>query len=50
MSESYDPDNVFAKIIRGEIPAFKVYEDARSLAFMDVMPQSAGHTLVIPKT
>jgi histidine triad (HIT) family protein len=50
MSTSYDPNNVFAKIIRGEIPAFKVYEDARSLAFMDVMPQSAGHTLVIPKT
>ena len=50
MSESYDPNNVFAKIIRGEIPAFKVYEDVRSLAFMDVMPQSAGHTLVIPKT
>jgi histidine triad (HIT) family protein len=45
----YDKDNVFAKILRGEIPAFKVYEDARALAFMDAMPQSEGHTLVIPK-
>ena len=41
---------MFAKILRGEIPAFKVYEDARALAFMDAMPQSEGHTLVIPKT
>jgi histidine triad (HIT) family protein len=46
----YDTNNIFAKILRGEIPAFKVYEDERSLAFMDVMPQSEGHTLVIPKT
>jgi histidine triad (HIT) family protein len=46
----YDRDNVFAKILRGEIPAFKVHEDDRTLAFMDVMPQSPGHTLVIPKT
>jgi histidine triad (HIT) family protein len=46
----YDVDNVFAKILRGEIPAFKVYENDRTLAFMDVMPQSQGHTLVIPKT
>lgn len=46
----YDTNNVFAKILRGEIPAFKVYEDERTLAFMDVMPQSEGHTLVIPKT
>jgi histidine triad (HIT) family protein len=46
----YDTNNVFAKILRGEIPAFKVYEDDRTLAFMDVMPQSPGHTLVIPKT
>jgi histidine triad (HIT) family protein len=45
----YDKDNVFAKILRGEIPAFKVYEDERALAFMDAMPQSDGHTLVIPK-
>lgn len=46
----YDSNNVFAKILRGEIPAFKVYEDERTLAFMDAMPQSEGHTLVIPKT
>jgi histidine triad (HIT) family protein len=46
----YDQNNIFAKILRGEIPAFKVYEDAQSLAFMDVMPQAQGHTLVIPKT
>ena len=46
---AYDPNNIFAKIIRGEIPSFKVYEDAHALAFMDVMPQSDGHTLVIPK-
>lgn len=46
----YDDSNVFAKILRGEMPAFKVYEDERSLAFMDAMPQSDGHTLVIPKT
>jgi histidine triad (HIT) family protein len=45
----YDKDNVFAKILRGEIPACKVYEDARALAFMDAMPQSEGHTLVVPK-
>ena len=47
---AYDSDNIFAKIIRGEIPAFTVYEDDATLAFMDVMPQSPGHTLVIPKT
>jgi histidine triad (HIT) family protein len=46
---AYDSNNIFAKIIRGEIPAYKVYEDAATLAFMDVMPQSDGHTLVIPK-
>lgn len=45
----YDPDNIFGKILRGEIPAHKVYEDAHTLAFMDVMPQGEGHTLVIPK-
>jgi histidine triad (HIT) family protein len=45
----YDQNNVFAKILRGEIPAFKVYEDATALSFMDAMPQSDGHTLVIPK-
>ncbi|GGA51956.1 hydrolase [Pelagibacterium lentulum] len=46
----YQPDNIFAKILKGEIPSHKVYEDDTTLAFMDVMPQSKGHTLVIPKT
>jgi histidine triad (HIT) family protein len=46
---SYDTNNVFAKILRGEIPSFKVYEDDYSLAFMDIMPEADGHTLVIPK-
>lgn len=46
---SYDPANIFAKILRSEIPAHKVFEDAYTLAFMDIMPQSDGHTLVIPK-
>ena len=46
---AYDQDNIFAKILRDEIPAVKVYEDDHTLAFMDVMPQSPGHTLVIPK-
>lgn len=46
---NYDRNNIFAKILRGEIPACKVYEDENVLAFMDVMPQSDGHTLVIPK-
>jgi len=46
---SYDESNVFAKILRGELPCHKVYEDDRVLAFMDVMPRADGHTLVIPK-
>ena len=46
---TYDPDNIFAKILRGEIPCHRVYEDEATLAFMDVMPQADGHTLVIPK-
>ena len=45
----YDRSNVFARILRGEIPAHKVHEDVHTLAFMDVMPQTDGHTLVIPK-
>jgi histidine triad (HIT) family protein len=45
----YDSNNIFAKIIRGEAPAFKVFEDAHTIAFMDIMPQAEGHTLVIPK-
>ena len=44
---TYDPDNVFAKIIRGQAPAHRVYEDAWTLAFMDLMPQTDGHTLVM---
>jgi len=45
----YDTNNVFAKILRGEIPCVKVFEDDKTLAFMDVMPQAEGHVLVIPK-
>jgi histidine triad (HIT) family protein len=47
---SYDPNNVFAKILRGELPAHKVYEDGNAFAFLDIMPRAAGHTLVIPKS
>jgi histidine triad (HIT) family protein len=50
LSGAYDPANVFARMLRGEIPATKVYEDAETLAFMDLFPQSRGHVLVIPKT
>ncbi len=46
---TYDPDNIFAKILRGEMPSCKVYEDEHVLAFMDLFPQAPGHTLVIPK-
>jgi histidine triad (HIT) family protein len=46
---AYDPDNLFMRIIRGELPCVKVYEDADVLAFMDIMPQSEGHALVVPK-
>ena len=46
---SYDPSNIFAKILRGEIPSHRVYEDDAVVAFMDVMPQGPGHTLVVPK-
>lgn len=46
---SYDPDNIFAKIINGEAPAIKVYEDSKTLAFLDIFPQSKGHCLVVPK-
>ena len=49
LHDSYDPNNIFAKIIKGEMPSIKVYEDEVALAFMDVFPQSEGHTLVIPK-
>ena len=46
---AYDNQNIFAKIIRGEAPCFKVFEDEHTIAFMDIMPQAEGHTLVIPK-
>lgn len=47
---AYDPDNIFAKILRGEIPSTRIYEDDETLAFMDIMPRADGHLLVIPKT
>jgi histidine triad (HIT) family protein len=47
---NYDNNNIFAKILRGEIPCHKIYEDEHTLAFMDVMPQVEGHCLVIPKS
>jgi histidine triad (HIT) family protein len=46
---SYDDTNIFAKILRGEIPATKIFEDEDFIVFMDVMPQAPGHTLVVPK-
>ena len=46
---TYDANNVFAKILRGEMPAYKIYEDDRALAFLDIMPRAPGHALVIPK-
>lgn len=51
MSETpaYDPTNIFARILRGELPAHKVYEDDKAFAFLDIMPRCPGHTLVIPK-
>ncbi|MCR9134945.1 MAG: HIT family protein [Alphaproteobacteria bacterium] len=45
----YDSDNIFAKILRGEMPCHKVYEDTHTLAFMDIMPRGQGHCLVLPK-
>ncbi|MCZ4345128.1 HIT domain-containing protein [Devosia neptuniae] len=47
---TYDPSNIFAKIIAGEIPSHKVFEDDTALVMMDIFPQSRGHTLIIPKT
>lgn len=47
---SYDPENIFAKILKGEIPCEKLYEDEETLVFMDIMPRADGHCLVIPKT
>jgi histidine triad (HIT) family protein len=49
LNGAYDDNNLFAKILRGELPAVKVYEDDVALAFMDLFPQSRGHTLVVPK-
>ena len=49
LTVTYDPQNIFAKILSGAIPSAKVYEDDRTLAFMDAFPQSKGHTLVVPK-
>ncbi len=46
----YDRDNIFAKMLRGEVPCHKLYEDTDTLAFMDIMPRADGHCLVIPKT
>lgn len=47
---AYDPDNIFAKILRGEIPCEKLYEDEETFVFMDIMPRADGHCLIIPKT
>ena len=47
---AYDNNNVFAKILRGELPAYKVYEDDKALALLDIMPRAPGHTLVLPKS
>jgi histidine triad (HIT) family protein len=49
MTAKYDPDNIFAKILRGELPSHKIHEDDHVIAFMDVMPQAEGHALVVPK-
>jgi histidine triad (HIT) family protein len=46
---SYDLNNVFAKILRGELPAYRVFEDERAFAFLDIMPRAPGHTLIVPK-
>ena len=49
LTGSYDPQNIFAKILRGEMPCVKVYEDESVLSFMDIFPQAPGHVLVVPK-
>ena len=46
---AYDPNNIFAKILRGELPCYKIYEDDKALAFLDIMPRASGHALVLPK-
>jgi len=50
LTGNYDPENIFAKILNGDMPCVKIYENDHVLAFMDVFPQSRGHVLVIPKT
>src|ERR1700681_2376067 len=47
---SYDQNNIFAKILRGELPAYRVFEDDKTFAFLDIMPRAPGHALVIPKS
>jgi histidine triad (HIT) family protein len=47
---AYDASNIFAKILRGELPCYKIYEDDKTLAFLDIMPRAPGHALVLPKT
>ncbi len=47
---AYDSNNIFARILRGELPCHKVYEDDKVLAFLDIMPRAPGHTLVLPKS
>ncbi|MEC8099539.1 MAG: HIT domain-containing protein [Pseudomonadota bacterium] len=49
LTDAYDPQNIFAKILRDEMPSIRVFEDETTLAFMDIMPQSPGHVLVIPR-
>src|ERR671937_2998268 len=46
---AYDPSNIFAKILRGELPCYKIYEDDKAFAFLDIMPRAPGHALVLPK-
>jgi histidine triad (HIT) family protein len=46
---AYDPNNIFAKILRGELPCYKIYEDEHTFVFLDIMPRAPGHTLVLPK-
>ena len=46
---AYDPSNIFAKILRGELPCYKIYEDDKAFAFLDIMPRASGHALVLPK-
>ena len=46
---AYDPNNIFAKVLRGELPCYRVYEDDKALAFLDIMPRAPGHALVLPK-